>query len=298
MSKYRIAESLILITTLPMPMAYTELYPYPGGGTRAIGWAFIFGSYDTLQNRFVFYDPAYLLSFGSIVFIVSVSVWLIINACLVRLVRKLPEDESGLSRAWLYVLVAFVSQMILPGILLQRLPASHYGFVLPIPTQSVIAIVALIMRGVPSVPEWVTITTFLTPFGVGAFRTLIFDSGLAWYFPFWQFVHGTGEGGGFTRLGTFGLGGFLPLPLEILMSAILVTTGIVLAEVLHRAKNDVEWYTIGWKAASVGLLIQIIMPLLVISFLWGWVYMPVIPIPSPSILTIVGLMMIRKKRNQ
>lgn len=279
-------------------MAYTELYPYPGGGTRAIGWAFIFGSYDTLQNRFVVYDPAYLLSFGSMAFIAAVSVWLIISVLLVRLVLSLPEEESRLSTAWLFVLVAFVSQMILPGLLLQRVPASHYGFVLPIPTQSVIAIFALIMRGVPSFSQWITITTFLAPFGVGAFSTAIFDSGIVWYFPFWQFVLGTGEAGDFIRFGTFGLGGAFPLPLEVLMTAVLVATGIILAEILRRANNDVEWYTIGWRSAAVGLLIQIITPLLAIAFSWGWMYLPVIPIPFPSILTIVGLMMIRRKSIQ
>jgi hypothetical protein len=298
-SKQRFVESLMLITTLVVPMAYSELYPYPGGGTRAVGWAFVFGAYDTLEHRFVFYDPTYLLSFGSIVFIATVAVWLIISTLLVRFMRILPEEESKMSKIWLYVLIALTSQMIFPGLLLQRVPANHYGFVLPIPTQSVIAIVALFMRGAPLIPQWIMITTFLTPFGVEAFRSAVFDSGLVWYFPFWQLVHGTGEAGDFIRIGTFGLWGFLPLPLEVLMTAVLVANGIILCAVFHRVMNNLEWYTIGWVSALLALLIQTTAPLLAFLLILGnsWMYMPIIPIPFPSMIAIIGLLMIRRKES-
>ena len=290
-------ERFILITTLVVPMAYTELFPYPGGGTRAVGWAFIFGSYDTLEHRFVVYDPTYLLSFGSTVFIVTVAAWLIISVLLVRFVRILPEEESTMSKIWLYVLIALTIQMIFPGLLLQRVPANHYGFVLPIPTQSVIAIVTLFMRGAPSIPQWIIITTFLTPFGVEGFRSAIFDSGLVWYFPFWQLVHGTGEAGDFIRIGTFGLWGFLPLPLEILMTAVLVANGIILCAVFHRVMKNTEWYTIGWVSVVLAFFIQITAPLLVSILILSnsWMYMPLIPVPFPSISAIIGLIMIRRK---
>jgi hypothetical protein len=300
--KYKIAEILILITTIIVPITYAELYPYPGEGTRAIGWAFIFGSYNVPENRFVIYDPTYLLSFGYMVYIVTVAAWLIISLFLVRIIRSLPEkEESRLSNTWLYVLIAFASQMILPGLLLQSVPATHYGFVFPLPVQSVMTIVVLIMRGIPSMSQAITVTTFLTPFAVEAFRTPIFDSGLIWYFPFWKFYYGNGEGGNFAFLRTFGLGGFFPLYLEVLITTILIATGIILAEVLRRAKNNPEWYAIGWVSVLIALVIQIVTPLIAILLsLDGFylsMYSPLISIPIPSTLAIVGLMIIRRKRS-
>lgn len=299
--KYKIAEILILITTLVVPIAYVDLYPYPGGGTRAMGWAFIFGSYDVLENGLVFYDPTYLLSFGHMVYMATVAAWVIISVLLVKILRYVSEEESRLSIAWFCVSTTFISQMILPGLLLQYVTASHYGSVLALPVQSVVAIVALIMRGVPSMSQCITVTTFLTPFAVESFTTPIFASGLVWYFPFWKFYYGNDEGGDFAFLRIFGPDGFLPLYLEVLTTVVLVATGMILAEVLRRAKNDAGWYAIGWVSVLAALIIQIATPLIAILLsvdgFYSSMYLPIIPLPTPSLLAMVGLIMIRRKKS-
>ncbi len=281
-------------------MAYVRLYPYPGEGFRAVGWAFVFGSYNTLENQLVLYDPTYLLSFGSILYVATAAVWVAISALLVRSIQYVSEEESRLFIAWTCVIVAFVSQMILPGLLLQYVTASHYGFVSPLPVQSAIALLELVRRRVPSVPQLITVVTVLTPYAVEEFYTMIFAYGLTWHFPFWEFYHGSGEGGNFAYFLTFGLG-VLPFYLEALVTAILVTTGMMLAVVLRRAKSDARWYTIGWISALSALMIQIVIPLIVIPFLLiGLPYYMVariIPIPTPSVLAIIGLIMIRRSES-
>jgi hypothetical protein len=158
-----------------------------------------------------------------------------------------------------------------------------------------IAKVAVIRRGVPSISQCITVTTFLTPFAVKMFQTPIFASGLAWYFPFWKYYHGNDESGEFAFLRTFRLDGLITL--EIFTTVVLVATGLILAEVLRRAKNDVSWYDFGWVSILAALIIQIATPLIAMSILDGFSIYMYLPIPTPSVLAMVGLIMIRRKKH-
>ena len=288
-------QGFILITTFILPIAYAELRPYSGGDVRVDAWIFAFGSYDNLENRFVFFDPSYFLSFSHLEFIVTVALWITISFFLFMSLRKVSGEEPNLTKAWIGVLAALVSQMILPRLFLQLIPASHYGWMTSYPIQSIIAIIGLFVIGVPTISHCIMISSFIAPFAFGYFHTPIFTSGDIWYFPFWEFIRGSGESGEFAFISILGYG-FLPITLEILTAAILVATGIILAEVVRRAKKDTWWQSIGFASVLAALGLQTIFPLIVnsiwqagsLSTLW-----PIIPLPVPSILAIIGLIMIR-----
>jgi hypothetical protein len=155
--------------------------------------------------------------------------------------------------------------------------------------------VAVIMRSVPSISQCITVTTFLTPFAVKMFQTPLFASGLAWYFPFWKYYYGNDESGDFAFLRTFRLDGLLTL--EIFTTVVIVTTGLILAEVLRRAKNEARWYNFGWFSVLTATIIQIATPLIAMSILDGFNIYMYLPIPTPSVFAMVGLIMIRRKKN-
>ncbi|MHA2002788.1 MAG: hypothetical protein ACW960_01670 [Candidatus Thorarchaeota archaeon] len=294
-----ILEGFLLITTFIVPIAYVELHPYSSEESHAVGWAFVFGSFDTRENRLVFYDPSYILSFGHIEYIVTVAFWIAISIFLVLALRHTSRNERRIAITWSGVIVALVSQMIFPRLILQFITRSYYGSVLALPIQSVIAVVALVIMSIPSISQWIIASTFLTPYVVGGFATATFDYGQIWNFPFWEFVQGTGEGGGFTYLRTIGPDGFLPFHLWVLTTAVLIPTGMILAEVLRRAKNDVEWGSIGPASVLAAIGIQLTAPIIAISamrdYYLGSLYQLAIPIPIPSILAIIGLVVIRWK---
>ncbi|MHA2208366.1 MAG: hypothetical protein ACXABV_04285 [Candidatus Thorarchaeota archaeon] len=74
---------------------------------------------------------------------------------------------------------------------------------------------------------------------------------------------------------------------------------MILAEILRRAKNDVNWSAIGPATVFAALGIQITAPLIAISLqhddYLGRMYEPAIPIPIPAILAIIRLIMIQWK---
>lgn len=153
------------------------------------------------------------------------------------------------------------------------------------------------MRGTLSISHCIIISTFLAPFAVEKVSTMIFDEGLVWYFPVWQFVHGSGESGSFAFLLAFGIGGFLAVYLNVIMTVVLVVTGMILAEFLRRATNGTESYTLGRYLVFATLIIEISVSIVVILPMLGdfWVmYLPIFPLPIPSILGMVGLRRIRR----
>lgn len=152
-------------------------------------------------------------------------------------------------------------------------------------------------------PGCILINTFLTPYAV-----LIWTSPLAvypairgviWYFPLWRWGHGYGFDGAYSYMKSIGVGNYLPVELEALVSLAVIGTGLVLLQLVREVGRDPDQLTLGLIVALATIVIEISMPVIASFFLTG-VFHPsmvngLIPIPIPGIVALLGLVYIRMR---
>lgn len=150
------------------------------------------------------------------------------------------------------------------------------------------------------IPACIATCTFLTPYAVQEYWTLIFAHGFIWYFPFWRLYLGYDEGGAFAFVKPLGTGIFALIDLEILISLMSLVTGMLLASVMRKVGDDVNEYPMGVLSVIAALVIEISMPglatLTMETRLPPSMITGLTPIPVPAIVAIVGLVYIRGVR--